>query len=77
MTMTQTQTRKARPSRAVTNGSTTGTVLGSLVMLGLNAVGVPLPADPATAAVLGSVVGNLVGHATAWLTRGGRKGEAD
>ena len=71
------ESRKKAPSRAVANGATTGTLLGTLVLWGLQSAGVPLPDDPTTAAMVGGAIGNLLGQAVSFITKGGRKGEAD
>ena len=68
--------RNLRPARAVKAGAST-IITAPVVLWGLAALGVGLPADPATAAAVGAAIAAAMNSGLQYLTRGGREGEAD
>lgn len=69
--------RNPQPSRALMLGAPSGAVGAPMILWLLQVLGMPLPADPETASQVGAAIGAVVAAAFGWLTRGGRKGEAD
>lgn len=63
--------RNLTPSRSVAMGAPVGGAIGVVITFALNAIGVPM--TPEFASAIGTVVAGIV----AYFSRGGRKGEAE